>query len=266
MPNIPEAVDRHAGRGEHRRDLVVVLAGLRRERRARSVRPDRAEGAVLRRRLPVRREGDRLSRAGARDRRARFRRSSASWSFRTCSERPDARRDPRRGRVGRLRIREPRGRRRRSEFEHLPFDHPLYIMYSSGTTGLPKCMVHGAGGTLLQHLKELVLHTDLDARRPHLLLHHLRVDDVELARVEPRRRRDASCSTTARRSSPPRRSSGTWPRGADHRVRHERQVARARREGRARAGAYARPLARSRPSSRPAARSPPPASTTSTRT
>jgi acetoacetyl-CoA synthetase len=43
----------------------------------------------------------------------------------------------------------------------LPFDHPLYILYSSGTTGLPKCMVHGAGGTLLQHLKELVLHTDL---------------------------------------------------------------------------------------------------------
>src|SRR5687767_2196346 len=47
------------------------------------------------------------------------------------------------------------------EFERLPFDHPLYILYSSGTTGLPKCMVHGAGGTLLQHLKELALHTDL---------------------------------------------------------------------------------------------------------
>ena len=43
----------------------------------------------------------------------------------------------------------------------LPFDHPLFIMYSSGTTGLPKCMVHGAGGTLLQHQKEHVLHCDL---------------------------------------------------------------------------------------------------------
>ncbi len=43
----------------------------------------------------------------------------------------------------------------------VPFDHPLFIMYSSGTTGLPKCMVHGHGGTLLQHLKEHVLHGDL---------------------------------------------------------------------------------------------------------
>jgi acetoacetyl-CoA synthetase len=47
------------------------------------------------------------------------------------------------------------------EFARLAFDHPVYILYSSGTTGVPKCITHGAGGTLLQHLKELMLHTDL---------------------------------------------------------------------------------------------------------
>ena len=47
------------------------------------------------------------------------------------------------------------------EFVRHPFDHPVYILYSSGTTGVPKCITHGAGGTLIQHLKELVLHTNL---------------------------------------------------------------------------------------------------------
>ena len=54
-----------------------------------------------------------------------------------------------------------RSPRSRVTFERLPFDHPVYILFSSGTTGVPKCIVHGAGGTLLQHLKEHRLQCDL---------------------------------------------------------------------------------------------------------
>jgi len=46
-------------------------------------------------------------------------------------------------------------------FEQVPFDHPVYIMFSSGTTGKPKCMVQGVGGILINHLKELIIHADL---------------------------------------------------------------------------------------------------------
>ncbi|MBD9484043.1 acetoacetate--CoA ligase [Pseudomonas sp. PDM14] len=49
------------------------------------------------------------------------------------------------------------------QFTAVPFAHPLYILYSSGTTGVPKCIVHGVGGTLLQHVKELGLNSDLHA-------------------------------------------------------------------------------------------------------
>lgn len=54
-------------------------------------------------------------------------------------------------------------------FEAVPFSHPLFILFSSGTTGLPKCIVHGHGGTLIQHLKELQLHTDI--RRSDTLIY-----------------------------------------------------------------------------------------------
>jgi acetoacetyl-CoA synthetase len=55
------------------------------------------------------------------------------------------------------------------QFEQLPFEHPAFIMFSSGTTGKPKCMVQGAGGVLINHLKELVLHCDL--RREDTILY-----------------------------------------------------------------------------------------------
>jgi acetoacetyl-CoA synthetase len=60
-----------------------------------------------------------------------------------------------------LRTGTTRGKQPAIHFEQLPFAHPVYIMFSSGTTGKPKCMVQGAGGVLINHLKELLLHTDL---------------------------------------------------------------------------------------------------------
>ena len=126
--------------------------------------------------------------------------SSASWSCRTSQRR--ARRSRAYRDARRCSTSGSRSRARSSRSSALPFDHPLYILYSSGTTGVPKCIVHGAGGTLLQHLKEHVLHTRLKPRRPPVLLHDLRLDDVELARVGARVAARRSCSTTARRSIP----------------------------------------------------------------
>ena len=98
-------------------------------------------------------EFDSLAKARA-DARAAAERRANAWSSPTSARRRSAgdlaRRLPRALRAARDRVR-----------ARFAFNHPLYILYSSGTTGVPKCIVHGAGGTLLQHLKEHRLHSDV---------------------------------------------------------------------------------------------------------
>ena len=66
-------------------------------------------------------------------------------------------------------------------FESVGFNEPLYILFSSGTTGIPKCIVHGVGGTLIQHKKEHTLHCNITSGERSLLLFNMWLDDVELA-------------------------------------------------------------------------------------
>ena len=136
----------------------LLLARLRRRRGARALRPDRAQGAVLRRWLPLQRRGARLARARGADRgeaaqRAQGGRGAAprsrAWTYPTCRRRVVLDEWLRRHTPGDI------------AFAQLPFDHPVFILFTSGTTGKPKCIVHGAGGTLLQALKMYKLHFDL---------------------------------------------------------------------------------------------------------
>ena len=206
---------RHARDRVARRDLVVLLARFRRARRARPLRPDRAEAVHRLRRLLLRRQGASTSPTSS-PRSCRGLPSVAQVDRRPLSRRGGRQSPPRSPmRVDLDAAASRLTRRGRSSFARLPFDHPLYILFSSGTTGVPKCIVHRAGGTLLQHLKEHRLHSRHRAGRPRLLLHHLRLDDVELA---GHRRSPAGDAAALRRLALPSRA------GASLRLRRRREA------------------------------------------
>ena len=139
---------------------------------------------------------------------------------------------PRRGTSGR---REPclgRAARRGAgelAFEQVPFDHPLWVLYSSGTTGLPKAIVHGPRRHPARAPQEAGLHLDLRPGRPDVLVHHHRLDDVELPGRRAAHGGARSCSTTAAPAIPTWARCGTWPSSAGiDLLRHQRRLHRAR--------------------------------------
>ena len=222
-------------------------------------------GAVRRRRLLVQRQG--RCRSSTRWPRSSTAcpRSSASSSCRTSSSRGRVRRTCRASaRRSAGMSSSARTRRAPIEYARLPFDHPLYILYSSGTTGVPKCIVHGAGGTLLQHLKEHRLHGDIKPGRPAVLFHDLRLDDVELARLRPRLGRDAAPLRRVAVHRPRQGAVGFRRCRAGHALRHVGEVHRPREEDRRRSVQGFRARAPARRCSRRGVRWRPRASTTST--
>ena len=158
---IPAEYPRGGGRPArlrlHRRGLVELLPRLRCRQRRRPFQTDRAQGPPRGRRLPLRRQGLRQDRgrreAAGGDTDATEDRRTPLPCGRSGHEHSGERRD-----VGRPLVQHEGAE---LAFEQVPFDHPLWVLYSSGTTGLPKAIVQSQGGILIEHLKKVVLHIDL---------------------------------------------------------------------------------------------------------
>ncbi len=237
MPNIPEAIVAFLATRQHRRDLVELLARLRPGQRDRPLRPDRAQGALRGRRLPLRRQGLRPARdprqAAGRDAEPGAHRRPALPRPRPRPL-PAARRDPL-GRAAR------HGRGRRAELRARPLRPPalgpLLLRHHRPAEGDRAV----AGRHPARAPEEAPPPRRRPPRRPPLLVHHDRLDDVELPRL---RAADPGRDRALRRQPrPPRHGRALGPRraGRGDDVRHQRLLHRRLHEGRGRARRRPRP-------------------------
>ena len=153
LPNIPAGRRRVPRHRRRRRGVDLLRARLRRPQRPRPLPAGRTRRPVHRRRLPLRRQGARPPRTPSPSSAANCPPCAPSSTSRSSAPPPPE------GALEWSALTAARHRDRSSS--RSPFDHPLWVLYSSGTTGLPKAIVQSQGGILLEHLKQLGLHCDL---------------------------------------------------------------------------------------------------------